>query len=113
MSKNDAIRNCYLYLLDTLADWEVAHLTAELHSCRFSAGARPFRLTFIGADTAPVETMGGMPGTALEFAYEIFKKTDAMRPKVLEAWYQLYRTGESHHFFALMEALQKEPSKVV
>lgn len=219
MSKNDATGTCYLYVLDTMADWEVAHLTAELHSGRFTARGRKLTLTLIGADTRSVVSMGGMeitprmsaadvefkagdllvlPGAdrwsdarhseiiewvprlleagvvvaavcgavvalaeggildtrnhtsngkgflemmcpaykgtsyfidapvavdgnlitasglaPLEFTYEIFKKTGAMRLEVLESWYRLYHTRDSHHFFALMEALQKEPVKAV
>ena len=34
----------YVYVLDTLADWELGHVTAELNSGRFfRAGAYPSR----------------------------------------------------------------------
>ena len=60
MSKNDASGTCYLYLLETMADWEVAYLTAELHSGRFTAAGRSFTLSRIGADLESVVSMGGM-----------------------------------------------------
>jgi hypothetical protein len=43
----------------------------------------------------------------LEFAREIFTKLDIMAPATIEAWYQLYRTHEPSHFFALMQSLPK------
>lgn len=48
----------YLYVLDTLADWEIGYLAAELHSGRFLADG-PVPLHRIGAATAPVTSMGG------------------------------------------------------
>jgi hypothetical protein len=33
--KNSKLNNCYLYVLNTMADWEIAHITAELNSGRF------------------------------------------------------------------------------
>jgi len=43
----------------------------------------------------------------LEFAQEILRKLDVMTPATLDAWYQLYRTHEAIHFFALMNSLPK------
>jgi len=202
----------YLYVLNTLADWEIGHITAELNSGRFLDGAKnPIALMKIGKTLEPITTMGGMtitpeesidnilfhegdllilPGAdtwleeantaivdivsdivhknviiaaicgatialaqhgilnnrhhtsndkefltmtcpeysgeeyyvnqpvvtdknvitasgfaSLEFSYEVFKRTDVMRPDTLEAWYQLYATKETRFFFALMESL--------
>jgi len=50
-----------LYLLDSLADWEIAHLSAELHSRRYFA--RPdadVTLVRVGATRRPIVTMGGL-----------------------------------------------------
>jgi putative intracellular protease/amidase len=42
------------------------------------------------------------PGTApLEFAREIFRKLELYEPRVLDAWYALYKTGDASHFYAL------------
>lgn len=50
-----------LYVLDTMADWEIGYLTAELNSGRFfRKGASPLRVVTVGADSSPVETMGGL-----------------------------------------------------
>ncbi|WP_020656398.1 type 1 glutamine amidotransferase family protein [Massilia niastensis] len=51
----------YLVVLDTLADWEIAYLTAELHSRRFFANpSMDFSLLKVGATNAEVRSMGGM-----------------------------------------------------
>lgn len=51
----------YLYVLDTMADWEVAFLLAELVSGRyFRKGAPKARVIKVGRTLAPVVSMGGM-----------------------------------------------------
>ena len=51
----------YLYVLDTLADWEVGYLTAELHSGRYlDPGRGKVELVRIGATSESVTTMGGL-----------------------------------------------------
>lgn len=51
----------YLYVFDTMADWEIAFLTAEVASARFfRKGLDPVRIERIGASTAQITTMGGM-----------------------------------------------------
>ena len=52
--------NIYLYVLDTLSDWEIGYITAELHSGRFLDKSVPFSLVKISASLNPVTTMGGM-----------------------------------------------------
>lgn len=51
----------YVYVLDTLADWELGYVTAELNSGRFfKKGAPPVSLKTVSASKAPIRTMGGM-----------------------------------------------------
>jgi putative intracellular protease/amidase len=51
----------YLYVLSTLADWEIGYLTAELHSKRFFRNPKAdFQLMKLGLSRTPVESMGGM-----------------------------------------------------
>lgn len=51
----------YIYVLNTLADWEIGYLTAELHSGRFLDKTKPsVELIKIGSTTEPVQTMGGI-----------------------------------------------------
>lgn len=59
MSNN--IFTVYVYVLDTLADWELGHVTAELNSGRFfKKGAPRISLKTVSASKEPIHTMGGM-----------------------------------------------------
>lgn len=54
----------YLMVVDTMADWEIAYLTAELHSRRFFADpAMDFSLLRVGLGGAPIDSMGGVSYT--------------------------------------------------
>ena len=51
----------YVYVLDTLADWELGYVIAELHSGRFfKKGAQQVSLQTVSYSQAPIRTMGGM-----------------------------------------------------
>ncbi len=51
----------YVYVLDTLADWELGYVTAELNSGRFfKKDAQRLSLKTVGCSKAAVRTMGGM-----------------------------------------------------
>lgn len=51
----------YVYVMDTLADWELGNVTAELHSGRFfKQGAQPVSLKTVSYSKEPITTMGGM-----------------------------------------------------
>ncbi|MCI2056393.1 MAG: DJ-1/PfpI family protein [Oscillibacter sp.] len=51
----------YVYVLDTLADWELGHVTAELHSGRFfKKGAPKISLKTVSCSKEPIQTMGGL-----------------------------------------------------
>ena len=50
----------YIYVLDTLADWETGYVTSELNSGRFfKKGAGQVSLKYVGCSGKPVTTMGG------------------------------------------------------
>lgn len=52
--------NAYLVVVDTLADWEIGYLCAELHSRRlFADPAADFALRKVGVTGATVTSMGG------------------------------------------------------
>jgi len=52
----------YLYVTDTLADWECGHVLAELHSGRFLKDpACGYDLVLCGRTMDPITTMGGLP----------------------------------------------------
>ena len=51
----------YVYVLDTLADWELGYVTAELHSGRFfKKGAPSVALKTVSCSREPIQTMGGL-----------------------------------------------------
>lgn len=51
----------YLYVFDTMADWEVGFLTAELNSGRyFRKDASPVKVVTIGLEKNYITTMGGL-----------------------------------------------------
>ncbi|TYQ18144.1 UNVERIFIED_CONTAM: putative intracellular protease/amidase [Acetivibrio alkalicellulosi] len=52
--------NCYIYVLDTLSDWEIAFLTAELNSRRYFNNNKKTELIMIGNTLKPIKTMGGI-----------------------------------------------------
>lgn len=54
-------RTVYLYLFDTMSDWEVGYLTAELNAGRyFRQGRAPVKIVTFGIEKTPVTTMGGL-----------------------------------------------------
>lgn len=51
----------YLYVFDTMADWEIGYLTAELNSGRYyRKGLAPSKIVTVGMDKTPITTMGGL-----------------------------------------------------
>ena len=55
------MRKVYLYLLNTMADWETGYISAELHSRRFfkkDAEEIIFKHAAVSKDS--IETMGGL-----------------------------------------------------
>ena len=55
------MKNIYVYVLDTLADWELGYVTAELNSGRFfKKGAQGVSLKTVSYSKESIKTMGGM-----------------------------------------------------
>ncbi len=53
--------NVYVYVLDTLADWELGYVTSELNSGRFFKSTIPcVSLKTVSCSNEPIKTMGGM-----------------------------------------------------
>ncbi len=51
----------YVYVLDTLADWELGYVTSELHSGRFfKKGAERVSIKTASYSKEPIHTMGGL-----------------------------------------------------
>ena len=63
-------KTVYLYVFDTMADWEASYVIAELHSGRyFRKDAIKYAVKTVGLTNGPVLTMGGvriMPDFPLE-----------------------------------------------
>ncbi len=54
-------KKVYLYVFDTMADWEVGYLIAELNSGRyFKKDLVPLEVVAVGIDKNSVTTMGGL-----------------------------------------------------
>lgn len=54
-------RTVYLYVCDTMSDWEIGYVTAELNSGRyFKKGLAPVQIVTIGIEKTPITTMGGL-----------------------------------------------------
>ncbi|MDG0810398.1 type 1 glutamine amidotransferase family protein [Cohnella rhizosphaerae] len=54
-------RAVYLYVFDTMSDWEVGYLAAELNAGRyFRQGLAPVKIVTVGIEKTPVTTMGGL-----------------------------------------------------
>ena len=53
--------NIFMYVLDTLADWEIALLTAEINSGRFlKKGIEKPQIIKVGNNLSQIKTMGGI-----------------------------------------------------
>lgn len=55
------MKTIYIYVLDTLADWELGHITSELNSRRFfKPDADQLAIKTVSYSNKPIRTMGGM-----------------------------------------------------
>ncbi|MFK3937520.1 type 1 glutamine amidotransferase family protein [Alkalihalobacillus sp. NPDC078783] len=55
------VKKAYLYVFNTMSDWEYGYLIAELNTGRyFKKGLEPFKIITIGATNEIVTTMGGL-----------------------------------------------------
>lgn len=78
----------YLYVLNTLADWEIGYLTAELNSGRYLDKSIPsVELIKIGNTTEPIKTMGGITIVPDESIDNIgFKEDDLLILPGADTW---------------------------
>ena len=71
-------RNVFLFVFDTMADWETSFALAGINNPRFQQHPGRYRVVTVGATRKPVTTMGGLrvvPDTTLS---EIDSDTAAM-----------------------------------
>jgi putative intracellular protease/amidase len=78
----------YIYILNTLADWEISYLTAELNSGRYLDKTKPsVELIKIGNTNEPIKTMGGIIITPDESIDNIrFKEDDLLILPGADTW---------------------------
>ncbi|MDO9045676.1 MAG: type 1 glutamine amidotransferase family protein [Methanobacteriaceae archaeon] len=78
----------YLYVLNTLADWEIGYLTADLYSGRYLDKTRlPVEIIKIGNTTEPITTMGGIKITPDETIDNIkFEEDDLLILPGADTW---------------------------
>ena len=78
----------YLYILNTLADWEIGNITAELNSGRYLDNTKPpIQLIKIGNTTEPIKTMGGIIITPDKSVDDIsFKEGDLLILPGADTW---------------------------
>jgi len=78
----------YIYILNTLADWEIGYLTVELNSGRYLDKTRPpVELITIGNTTEPIKTMRGITITPDENIDNIkFEEDDLLILPGADTW---------------------------
>lgn len=78
----------YLYVFDTMSDWEIGYLTSELNSGRyFKKGFTPSKIVTVGIEKALITTMGGLkilPDITLNEL--VINKTDTLILPGGETW---------------------------
>lgn len=53
-------KNCYIYILNGLSDWEIPYITTELTSKRYLSKNKNINIKFISKNLSPIKTMGGL-----------------------------------------------------
>lgn len=87
MNNEQPRKNLYVYILDTLADWEIAYICAEVSSKRFLSKDKNVQLTRVGNTMRAITTMGGhtiMPDTSLDRV--VFQKGDVLLLPGADTW---------------------------
>lgn len=88
MIKETNCRTCYVYILDTLADWEIGFIIAELNSGRYlDKSKQKLTLIKIGSTLDPIKTMGGITITPDKDISNIeFKEGDLLVLPGADTW---------------------------
>ncbi len=95
MHKQTECRTCYVYVLDTLADWEIGFIIAELNSGRYlDKSKEKVSLIKIGNTLKPVTTMGGIVITPDKDISNIeFKEGDLLVLPGADTWMEEENRG--------------------
>ncbi|MBN1968512.1 MAG: glutamine amidotransferase [Candidatus Delongbacteria bacterium] len=80
-------RKCYLYVLNTMADWEIGYITAELKSGRFLLNNEKFEIIPISSKLESIETMGGIVIEPVETIINVeFRQNDLLILPGSDTW---------------------------
>ena len=55
-----SVRNIYLFVFDSMADWEAAFAIAGINNPQFQREPGRYRVVTVGTSREPVTTTGGM-----------------------------------------------------
>jgi hypothetical protein len=99
-------RFAYLYVLDTLSDWEPGYAIAELHSGRyFKEPGRRVPVRTVGVGTQPVTTMGGVEITPEVLVSDVSpENTAVLLPAGADTWGEPQHDAVLHKAEELLEA---------
>ncbi len=87
MTQQTERRTCYLYVLNTLADWEIGFITAELRSNRYVSKKMKYEIITVGNSLEPTVTMGGMTITPERPVEDVeFKEGDLLVLPGADTW---------------------------
>lgn len=89
------MKTIYIYVLDTLADWELGYVTAELNSRRFfKVDAPKVRIKTVSHLNQPISTMGGIEITPDCLVKEIkLNENSILLLPGADTWNQSEHTG--------------------
>ncbi len=79
----------YLYVLDTMADWEVGHAMAELCSQRYFGERKDSSLHTIAPTDRPIRTMGGV---TIRPDMSVWQNSEALGPDIVARLRELKQT---------------------
>ena len=98
----------YVYVMDTMADWEIGCCLAELHSKRFfRKDAKEISFYIDKPAVRDGNLITAAATGALEMTRLILEYLDVFGAATLEHWYAYFSTGNANEFFAMMQSLQK------
>ena len=89
MFKELKCRACYIYVLDTLADWEIGFITAELNSGRYLNKNRDKpEMIKTGNTLKPIRTMGELTSLRIKILLmsNSGKETCLFYPVLIHGW---------------------------
>ena len=72
------VKKVYLFVFETLADWEYGHAVAGINNPQFQKNASRYKVVTVGATTDPIVTAGGIRITPDESIEQVVPADGAM-----------------------------------